>query len=429
MTTEYAPPNLYDWTDNDSDPRTGTNINEYRNPNSGQAWTTLANAQANSLADSDVPPTGFEVAQESEGFNFLLGYSETITNFWQMSRAYDIYDNIDDRLWVNLHYNRFEPSIFRAGIEDADSSLVCGEFEFLGTEVGDPRFWWSGRNELEGSASGGRVGAFRLAEEIGDLVGEERSVNNCTNYPSGPSGFPIAAYYSDVIIQVRRTGGAPPNPCDGEEQVPGNPSFCILPDGSVECDVDWSRSEITDGYKTTQDLRADVNGDIIERQAGSIRPVGHADDTAEFWDADYAAAVAAGTATAGKTLNLDGDGDPATTYPVLTDVAYTRECPDPAPEFPETIDFASLVEDAGVPLRDGQTISQYLNSASESYSLRRGTVDLALNGNMRILNAILEGLIDADDFSEHSFLDLTLDLNGYSLLNVADSTQGLQKRS
>jgi hypothetical protein len=105
----------------------------------------------------------------------------------------------------------------------------------------------------------------------------------------------------------------------GEFFLPDNPDYVSDANGNVR---KWGgTATLVSGSFKTLALES-VSGVVYtQREIGPVLPAGDADDNATFWNAAYAAAVAAGTMPAGMTYSSSGSGGP-TTYPRNKTSAY-----------------------------------------------------------------------------------------------------------
>lgn len=323
---------LYDWVDGRADPRDARNGHEYKyvkqaihsDSQPSTVWrSTLDDAFADFAAD-----TGFSAGQATT----LMGWS-VISGSDQYT--YDVHPyaaGLADQVRhvLNLHFNDFEPSegyeVQLTAVGADDSQTDCRAVGSVAPTNSGKTIWWGDRTEFDTlpGDGGGAIGIYYRTTDPSNttLSPRGRANNNC---PSSPGGGQLKMI-PDVIIQVRRIPGAPGNPCDGYPALPENPDFCVI-DGQPVPDAPWSKVTGVNGYKALQRmLTATVGGEthILSEPVGPLRPVGHEDDTAAFWNNSYSAAVTAGTVGAGKAFDAQGDGDAATTYPNLQDFGYTR---------------------------------------------------------------------------------------------------------
>jgi hypothetical protein len=154
--------------------------------------------------------------------------------------------------------------------------------------------------------------------------------NPWTGYAnSGNLGVPGPTRYLHssnlYFLQIRRKVRAPDNPCEPrcEEPFPADPNsanYCIIGDESVYSGP-WS---LAAGTYRALSLYSVSAGFVQNYPLGPVVP---ATDPrygdADFWNAEYAAAVAAGTMPAGKTYNSAGNGG-INSYPRNLSSAYTR---------------------------------------------------------------------------------------------------------
>lgn len=113
-------------------------------------------------------------------------------------------------------------------------------------------------------------------------------------------------------------------------------------------------------------------------------------------------------------LWLSSDDEPTSPTAILQGTTYTAEDLDEDVEYSWKVVSRKLCRDLAPA------------DFARSFIMRRGTVQLALNGNMERLNAILPVLLDKSSYDGVNALELVVDLNGYSLTNVPETAQGLQ---
>jgi hypothetical protein len=122
-------------------------------------------------------------------------------------------------------------------------------------------------------------------------------VNSSASY-SGTSVLGTAGISGAMTMEVRRLP-SPPAPVDGVDWVLTAGTFKVLQ---------------THLYNTSTPCRLPLSPCVI---------IGDPNYTSQaYWDALYAAAVLDGTMAAGKTYNSAGNGNAATTYPILVASAY-----------------------------------------------------------------------------------------------------------
>jgi hypothetical protein len=127
----------------------------------------------------------------------------------------------------------------------------------------------------------------------------------------------------DIQIGVVRVGSAPPDPC---ADLPPSllPGFCIRGDGKLVKGGAWVKDSVN-SYLALQGFAhqtAPFTNDVVYPLNPTIA-VSDPNNNATFWNAAYAAAVAAGEMNAGMTYNSAGTGSPLTTYPRLLSYAWT----------------------------------------------------------------------------------------------------------
>lgn len=343
--TEYAVPVLYDWLEA-TDPRDDRNIYRYSYDPSGatprQYYDTLA--EAISAAETD---TGRSYSNQ-----YLIG--------WELLSTVPIYPystitGYEDKPVLDIHVNDYEP------VKGLDGVITHVTNEFIslaaaGVESNEI-FWWSGLTTTTNYNPSGFAGGVWTVSQSNPGAGWS-VINNCIFEASCPAFWPGSVTslraYPDAVIGVARYPGAPGNPCDGYPALPSNTDFCVLPNGDIERDQEWARSEIADGYlcirpylyESSDSIYTGADLDPDDYPVGPIRPIGHEDDTQAFWEAAEAASVLAGTSPSGRTYVEGGVtfANRDTGFPVITSVAYTRPT-NSSQGTPNEVTLASIVTD------------------------------------------------------------------------------------
>lgn len=264
------------------------------------------------------------------------------------------YENVDpgDEVSLFIHFNSAVSS-YKNRIDKIGSATVCNILAAETPAVGDP-YWFSGLREdgLGASGTDSVAGRYTLHDKSsGSYVPpfpsnpELDASNNCTGGAGTPAilgGDGGGTFVADILIEVQRLPSCGNNPCDGYPSLPENPDYCVIGE-AVERDIASSESTDPGAYKILQSY-AEASGVVTRYPLGPAVLVGSADDNEADWTAAYNAAVSAGTASAGKTFDAEGDGDPATTYPVLSDTICVRDTSiDHLDSIPVTL--ASIVSD------------------------------------------------------------------------------------
>lgn len=122
-------------------------------------------------------------------------------------------------------------------------------------------------------------------------------------------------YSVDVIVSAKRIPQAPPSACSGLPPAPGLPGYCIASSGQYVSDGPWTYDDSTT-YRVLR--RYQASSTAVVYPLGPARPIGHDEyDDQAFWEAYYAANVAAGYMEPGLVYGVD--------YPEEQGFAYVRD--------------------------------------------------------------------------------------------------------
>lgn len=340
--TEYSNEVLYQWASDaaiQKDPTNPANLHSYylRGESDtalpdfgpGSAHSTLDAALADSAAWASLSPPRPEVSLATvERIGWSI--SASIDN-WSSAMRPDIVSSAPgERLSIYLHLNsptaggNFAGFVIRAPFNSfAGYSMIVYE----GVTFGGPYKWWTEQYTAHDATPEGtlenqyNLGLYYWNDFGAEIYGNrERFVNNVSAF----DGVPPPAdgnilFLPDVIVQVTRLPSAPSDPCHptvGPTPPAYGDGFCIV-DGLIRESAPWEFDD-SQNYNMLQAYGSDGTG---EQNAvyplNPALPVGHEDDTSEFWTAAYEEAVAQGLMPAGLIYGIH--------YPTQLDHGYRRD--------------------------------------------------------------------------------------------------------
>jgi hypothetical protein len=130
----------------------------------------------------------------------------------------------------------------------------------------------------------------------------------------------------------------------GEFLLPDAPGYVSDAAGNTR-KLGGAATLVTGSFKTL--ALESVSGVVYtQRELGPVMPVGDANDTSAYWNAAYAAAVAAGTMPAGMTYSASGTGG-STTYPRATTQAYLLTTDTRITVAPDAVTWKDVVGEIG----------------------------------------------------------------------------------
>ncbi len=339
--TQYSNSVLYPWVEGTRDPRdlVNGNFSYFYDPpplgGGGGGGVTYDNF-ADAIAAVETT-RGFDISDT------IIGWSIQVVGSGDISP----YNSVDPQEYVALQLR--VNSAIRIDVLASDhffGDLAAGVSSgfsqpySVGIEPGE-FYWWTGKAGYENNSG---VYVVYPNADAGDLTpGTWSGLNNCSvifgcPYPGIP---PLGAFrLDDSIVGVTRLPSAPPNPCNGYPSLPENSDYCVI-GSEIVADQEWVYTSVAGGFKVLQQYGAN-DGIVTSYPLNPVLPVGHASDTSGYWTPQYNAAVLAGTAAPGKTYQANGLGNPALTYPILQDWAYTSTL-DATEGDPDPVTLASIV--------------------------------------------------------------------------------------
>lgn len=277
----YAQEVLYPWLDTLGNPCDGRNNYTYSGFADG---TTLAQVLAS-----------FDAAKPNGPSHFVLTHGDPSQTECALQAPGDpnvvAFLNQGDA-HTTLHINRYEPD--RVFLLDEIAGLNCGTA---------PRgiFFYTGGHWGHGNAD-----VMFMTEE------QQCSGMNTDLFDSclGCGNPPDIYFTEDNLVEAHRLPAAPPNPCDEGVSIPGLGAFCAS-GGVLYPSTAWVLDD-TQNYHVLQQF---VPGDDDTRYPlGPALPVGHAQDTEDYWTAAYLEAVGRGDKQPGEVYGVD--------YPETQDHGY-----------------------------------------------------------------------------------------------------------
>lgn len=193
-----------------------------------------------------------------------------------------------DKVSIFLAYNFLKASDYLPMIPDF--STACG-----GGIPADDEFYWAQITQ----ASHNTEGTVWVRKVMGDLSVPD---GYDTNVSCG--GNPNCLGSWDCAIRVQRVPRAPSNPC----VYPLNEYYCLDANGLIVPDQEWEYDDSTT-YKVLQKYSAEGTGSapkVLTYPLGPARPLGHPQyNDQDFWETQYAIAVATGWMAPGLTYGVD----------------------------------------------------------------------------------------------------------------------------
>jgi hypothetical protein len=305
---EHASAVMYPWALGD-DPRSCKNEHQYRMI--GSPSSPISGVWRDSLDAAKADIGGID----ADRLAYQLGWSPDRLELW---RAFTVNAPGEQEV-LYLHFNRHLPDgDYRDGYDYAaelpagPSPVGCTSMAEAGITA-QRRIWWTGLTDAGALPWATVAGIWRIAS-AGTGESGESAVTNCSNYGVGQQLFRL----DDVLIEIRRKPRAPAPPCtpyctDAYPLLPENSNYCAI-DGRVEHMVGYSVA--AGSFKALSNLRSAV-GVVTDYPLGPVVAAGSGDDTQAFWEAEYAAAVAADAKIrTGLVYGVD--------YPVVPTTAYVR---------------------------------------------------------------------------------------------------------
>ncbi len=306
--TEYAAAVMSPWSLGD-DPRNCRNEHQYRMIGTPSAPISGVWRDSLDAAKADIGSI------DADRLTYQLGWSPDRIELW---RAFTLnFPGEQETLY--LHFNRHLPDgqdrdgyDYAAELPAGPSPVGCTSM--AGAEiVAQRRIWWTGLTDAGALPWATVAGIWRVAAS-GTGESGESAITNCSNYGPGAQLFRL----DDVLIEVRRKPRMPAPPCtpycaDAYPLLPENSNYCAI-NGRVEHMVGYSVA--SGSFKALANLRT-AGSNVTDYPLGPVIISGSANDTQEFWEAEYAAAIAGGAKIRpGLVYGVD--------YPVVPTTAYTR---------------------------------------------------------------------------------------------------------
>lgn len=314
-TTDY----IVDWTFDQLDPRTANNAHEYRAYLSGTSTQSWRETREEALDDL----RGLVAANISASYvvpDVSFGWQPVVSQ--SITYPYDVAPPTTNYVLLRLTYSPVAVSAQNVAhdgsITDTNifSRIGVGQTEWVSS--------WYNAGTLRNSR------AFRVLNSSASTPTGFTSVLLASNIGLSFSPDRKACSLNDVYIEMRRVASAPPIPgaeFPDWEHCPAHFTYDAATN-TLYSKAPWVK--VFGNYHWLQTLNQDdpdSQGPASPVNTYPLGPVvlaGSDDDNEAFWTAAYSAAVAAGTAPAGRTYVAAGTGG-INTYPRDASYIWRRE--------------------------------------------------------------------------------------------------------